>query len=157
MTQQYRDDMRQMNEMIERGEAPPRAGGYSGINTFSASSSDPNNIMNELVIQIQAMNGQILLQEPFRVMWRVDTDNAVDTVFNAWLGSHYLNQYMVSIDMVGGISRNYLTLILPMINALFENGTFEMNRPFNEQEWRNNTIRRMTQMRLRDLELLNEE
>lgn len=153
MANDYQQRVAQLDEMIANGEAPPRMDGYSGINRFAAASSDTSNIMNEVVIQIHNMNGQVLLQEPFRVMWRVNPGNAVDTVFNAWISSHSLNQYVVHIDLVGGVAPNYLTMILPMIQALFANGTFEeMIRPFDEQEWRAEVVERITRSRQRDID-----
>lgn len=154
MAYNYKQDMEQLQHLIDKGQMPRRTGGYGGIDVFSAGRESPGEIMEDIVEQIHVMNGQILLREPFRVTWRVNTGHAVDTVFTAWLASHYLNQFFVYIDLVGGISRNYIEMILPMIRALFENGTFEMNIPFEENEWREEAIQRIISIRQRDIELL---
>jgi hypothetical protein len=158
MGENFHEEMRVFAQRIASGELPPRSGGYSGINSFAASSPEFNAVMNELVIQIREMNGRILLQEPFRVMWSVDTGAAVDTVFTACIRSHFPNRFHVYFDLVGGISRNYLRLMLPTITALIANGTFRMNNgPFNEAEWRRESIERITSIRQRDLERLEED
>ena len=157
MTTNYEQDMEQLRQLIDEGKMPPRTSGYGGIDVFSAGCESPGDIMEDIIEQIHVMNGKILLREPFRVTWRVNTGHAVDTVFTAWIRSHDLNQFFVYIDLVGGISRNYIQLILPMIQALFKNGTFEMNIQFDETKWRKNAIKRIVSILKRDIEFLEEE
>lgn len=118
---------------------PPQAGGYGGIDVFAASSRNPSVVMNEIVDQIHAMNGQVLLQELFSITWRA----GVSTVLTAWLRSHG-DGILVHIDLVDGNS--YLDLILPMVRAMYLNEAFASIRPFNEEQWRCNAFEKMHRM-----------
>mgnify|MGYP000072328541 CR=1 FL=1 len=106
---------------------PPYDNGYNGIDLFIAAIPNPYEIMSELVTQIRKMkNIKIVVQEPFRVMWSVNLDNAVETFFNAWILTYDVNEFMVCFDFVGGISSHYVTMMRPMFIALHNNGTLHV-------------------------------
>lgn len=136
-------------------EQPPQAGGYSGISMFIASSENPSEVMNEIMIQINNMNGQVLLQEPFHVMWRVDMGYAIDTVLTAWLRTHG-DSIQVHIDLVGGVQRSYLDLVLPMARSMYLNGAFAPHLPFNEEEWRLDVLSSMARRLQNRIDDVNE-
>lgn len=145
-----------LQQLIDNGEMPPRRGDYGGINSFCASSTNPSEIMNEISNQIHNMNGDVLVQEPFRVMWRLNIGNVVDTVFTVWLRSDDPDSIFVYFDLIGRFSRNYLIYIFPMIQNLFQNGTFVQYVPFIEEEWHKKTIERILQMHQHDMQILDD-